>query len=63
MGLNSTFGFKGLFDQGTNEWTDRPNARTIIVWVTILQKPRMTVFRWLLNARDSGSRLVVVDPR
>jgi molybdopterin-containing oxidoreductase family molybdopterin binding subunit len=63
MGLNSTLGFKGLFNQAANEWTDRPNARTVIVWGHNPAETSMTVFRWLLDAQRSGTRLVVIDPR
>jgi anaerobic dimethyl sulfoxide reductase subunit A len=63
MGLNATLGFKGLFNQGANEWTDRPNARTVIVWGHNPAETSMTVFRWLLDAQRSGTRLVVIDPR
>lgn len=63
MGLNSTLGFKGLFNQAANEWTDRPNARTVFVWGHNPAETSMTVFRWLLDAQKSGTRLVVIDPR
>ena len=63
MGLNATFGFKGLFNQAANEWTDRPNARTVLVWGHNPAETSMTVFRWLLDAQRQGTRLVVIDPR
>jgi anaerobic selenocysteine-containing dehydrogenase len=63
MGLNSSFGFKGMFHQGANEWTDRVNARTIIVWGHNPAETSMTLFRWLLDARDAGSKLIVIDTR
>jgi molybdopterin-containing oxidoreductase family molybdopterin binding subunit len=63
MGLNAALGFRGLFDQAANEWTDRPAAKTIFVWGHNPAETSMTAFRWLLRARDAGSTLIVVDPR
>ncbi len=63
MGLNTTLGFKGLFNQAANEWTDRPNARTVLVWGHNPAETSMTVFRWLLDAQQGGTRIIVIDPR
>lgn len=63
MGLNSTFGDKGMFGQITNEWTDLPNADLIMVWGHNPAETGMTLFRLMLDAQASGSRLVVIDPR
>ena len=63
MGLNNTFGFKGMFGQHANEWTDRPRSKLIIVWGHNPAETAMTSMKFLLDARDAGSRLVVIDPR
>lgn len=63
MGLNSTFGNKGLFGQNTNEWTDLPNAKLIIIWGHNPAETSMTTFKLMLDAQAAGSQLVVIDPR
>ncbi|MGE0385116.1 MAG: molybdopterin-dependent oxidoreductase [Gammaproteobacteria bacterium] len=63
MGLNSTLGFKGMFGQHTNEWTDRRNAKLVIVWGNNPAETSMTSMKFLLDARDAGTRVVVIDPR
>ncbi|ATE66313.1 molybdopterin-containing oxidoreductase family protein [Rhizorhabdus dicambivorans] len=63
MGLNSTFGYKGMYAQHANEWTDRLNSRLTIVWGHNPAETSMTAVRHLLNARDGGCRVVVIDPR
>ena len=63
MGLNNTFGFKGMFGQHANEWTDRIRSKLIVVWGHNPAETAMTSMKFLLDARDAGSRLVVIDPR
>ncbi len=63
MGLNSTFGDKGMYGQHANEWTDRINSSLVIVWGHNPAETAMTAMRHLLDARQAGSRIVVVDPR
>jgi molybdopterin-containing oxidoreductase family molybdopterin binding subunit len=63
MGLNTTLGFQGMFDQCANEWTDRERADTILVWGNNAAETSMTYMKFLLDARDRGSELVVIDPR
>src|SRR5690606_24453840 len=63
MGLNNTFGFKGMFGQHANEWTDRPRSKLIIVWGHNPAETAMPSKKFLLDARDAGARLVVIDPR
>lgn len=63
MGLNSTFGDKGMFGQHANEWTDRVNSKLTIVWGHNPAETSMTAMRHLLDARDAGCRVVVIDPR
>jgi molybdopterin-containing oxidoreductase family molybdopterin binding subunit len=63
MGLNNTLGFKGMFSQHANEWTDRPRSRLILVWGHNPAETAMTSMKFLLDARDAGARLVVIDPR
>jgi molybdopterin-containing oxidoreductase family molybdopterin binding subunit len=63
MGLNNAFGFKGMFGQHANEWTDRRRSKLIIVWGHNPAETAMTSMKHLLDARDEGSRLVVIDPR
>lgn len=63
MGLNATFGYKGAFGQHTNEWTDRVEADVVIVWGHNPAETSMTSFRHLLDARDAGTELIVIDPR
>lgn len=63
MGLNSTFGDKGMYGQHSNEWTDRLNSRLTIVWGHNPAETAMTAMRHLLNARDAGCEVVVIDPR
>jgi anaerobic selenocysteine-containing dehydrogenase len=63
MGLNAMFGNRGLFGQNTNEWTDLPNAKMIIVWGHNPAETSMTTFKLMLDAQAAGSQLVVIDPR
>ncbi|MET0146959.1 MAG: molybdopterin-dependent oxidoreductase [Ilumatobacteraceae bacterium] len=63
MGLNSTLGYKGMFGQHANEWPDRVHSDVIVVWGNNPAETSMTSMRFLLDARDAGSQLVVVDPR
>ncbi|WP_329609601.1 molybdopterin-dependent oxidoreductase [Mesorhizobium muleiense] len=63
MGLNSTFGDKGMYGQHSNEWTDRLNSKLTIVWGHNPAETAMTAMHHLLNARDAGCQVVVIDPR
>jgi anaerobic selenocysteine-containing dehydrogenase len=63
MGLNSTFGDKGMYGQHANEWTDRVRSKFILVWGHNPAETALTSMKFLLNARDAGSELVVIDPR
>lgn len=63
MGLNNVLGFKGMFGQAANEWTDRPNARNYLVWGNNPAETSMTSMRFLLDAREAGTEIVVIDPR
>lgn len=63
MGLNNTLGFKGMFGQAANEWTDRVRSKLIIVWGNNPAETSMTSMKFLLDARDAGSEIVVIDPR
>ncbi|MGD9714890.1 MAG: molybdopterin-dependent oxidoreductase, partial [Thermomicrobiales bacterium] len=63
MGLNSTFGYRGMWGQHANEWTDRLNSKLLIVWGHNPAETSMTTMRHLLDARDAGCRIVVIDPR
>src|SRR3984957_11647575 len=63
MGLNSTFGDKGMYGQHANEWTDRMRSKFILVWGHNPAETALTSMKFLLDARDAGSELVVIDPR
>ena len=63
MGLNSTFGDKGMYGQHANEWTDRKRSKFILVWGHNPAETALTSMKFLLDARDAGSELVVIDPR
>src|SRR5882762_7965210 len=63
MGLNSTFGDKGMYGQHANEWTDRMHSKFILVWGHNPAETALTSMKFLLDARDAGSELVVIDPR
>ena len=63
MGLNNVLGFKGMFGQAANEWTDRTRAKVYLVWGNNPAETSMTSMRFLLDARDAGARVVVIDPR
>ena len=63
MGLNATFGDLGLFGQNTNEWTDLPNAKVIVIWGHNPAETSMTTFKLMLDAQEAGSQLIVIDPR
>lgn len=63
MGLNSTLGFKGMFGQAANEWTDRARAQVYIVWGNNPAETSMTSMKFLLDARDGGAEVIVIDPR
>ena len=63
MGLNNVLGFRGMFGQAANEWTDRPNTRNYLVWGNNPAETSMTSMRFLLDAREAGAEIVVIDPR
>ena len=63
MGLNNVLGFKGMFGQAANEWTDRPNARNYLVWGNNPAETSMTSMRFLLDAREAGTEVIVIDSR
>jgi len=63
MGLNNSFGFKGMFGQHANEWTDRVRSKLIVVWGNNPAETSMTSMKFLLDARAAGAQLVVIDPR
>ena len=63
MGLNNVLGFKGMFGQAANEWTDRCNAKTYLVWGNNPAETSMTSMRFLLDAREAGTEIIVIDPR
>ena len=63
MGLNNVLGFKGMFGQAANEWTDRPNARNFLVWGNNPAETSMTSMRFLLDAREAGTEIIVIDSR
>src|SRR5260370_33589350 len=63
MGLNSTFGDKGMYGPHANEWTDRMRSKFILVWGHNPAETALTSMKFLLDARDAGSELVVIDPR
>ena len=63
MGLNNVLGFKGMFGQAANEWTDRPNARNCLVWGNNPAETSMTSMRFLLDARAAGTEIIVIDSR
>ena len=63
MGLNNVLGFKGMFGQAANEWTDRPNARNYLVWGNNPAETSMTSMRFLLDARAAGTEIIVIDSR
>ena len=63
MGLNNVLGFKGMFGQAANEWTDRPNARNYLVWGNNPAETSMTSMRFLLDAREAGTEIIVIDSR
>lgn len=63
MGLNTALGYRGMYAQDANEWTDRPNAKVVLVWGNNPAETSMTSFRFLLDAQEAGTTIVVVDPR
>lgn len=63
MGLNNVLGFKGMFGQAANEWTDRPNAKNYLVWGNNPAETSMTSMRFLLDARAAGTEIIVIDSR
>lgn len=63
MGLNNILGFKGMFGQAANEWTDRERSKVYIVWGNNPAETSMTFMKFLLDARDQGTEVIVIDPR
>ncbi|GMV85730.1 MAG: hypothetical protein AMXMBFR80_15850 [Dehalococcoidia bacterium] len=64
QGMILTYGLDfGNFFSDANEWTDRANARLVIIWGNNPAETAMTSMRFLFDAQAAGTKVVVVDPR
>src|SRR5260370_41842943 len=52
MGLNSTFGDKGMYGQHANEWTDRMRSKFILSWGHNTAETTLTSMKFLPATRD-----------
>src|SRR5512146_894865 len=47
----------------TNHWVDVKNADVVLIMGANPAENHPVAFRWILRAKDSGGKVIVVDPR